>query len=387
MTHPARTLCLLYVLSLACGRTGIVMNVHPDADQDEGRAQDDAWDVSSAPDSAAAPDGSDSVDAKASCALLSKGPVDWPVVELVVDGSASMAATASGIQTTWEVTREALKRVISSLTPASPAVGLTVFPNGADCTLGSVVVPASPITGQSQAVLLAALDGVVPGGGRSPTPALTLARADSSKTFPNGLALSPFKTLILLTSGGPDPSSVCPGLDQSAAALTTQVLSAYENGARTWVLALPGSTSSLDLLTEVARLGCGQSGASDAPLCFSNCDQGDSSGALIESSLNCILAGGTFSGNQCIPGMGDPSSVACTYPLTYLPANANRNDVTVSMSVGTDAPRLVPRTVCESDADGWNYSSDGEAIVFCGRACSDTAGAWKVSIAFGCTPE
>jgi hypothetical protein len=386
MSCLPRLLCFACALSLACGRTSAGKNSRWDAGQDDGsdERQGDAQDALLAPDLNLGPD---SIDGKRSCGTLTMGPLKWPVVELVVDRSVSLQAPVAEGQSGWKVTRDALERVISRLTPASPAVGLTLFPNSGDCTVAPVAVPAAPITDQTKAGLIAALDQVLPGGARSPAAALALAEADATKVFPGGLTLSPFKTLILLTAGAPDPSPLCTGQDNSVAALLAQVQSAYQRSARTWVLAIPGAASSLDVLREVADFGCGLSGLPDASshsVCLRDCDQGSASGTLIESGLECILYGGSLDGNECVPPPYDYGYRSCAIPLPSFSADVDLDDVTVLMTIGVSPARVVPRVDCSSNADGWDYTPDDQHIVLCGQACADAAATWYESVTFGC---
>ena len=389
MKKALRLSCLLTTLLLACGRTGVGKSNHPDAGQGEGRdeAQDYPQEAFRAADSATGIDSLGSIDGKRTCGTFRAGYGEWPVVELVVDRSTALQAPAVGSQSGWEITRAALKRVISRLTPTSPAIGLTLFPNSGDCTVAPITVPATPITDQTKADLIAALDGVLPGGARSPATALALAQDDAdTRVFPNGLRLSPFKTLILLTAGAPEPSPVCGVQDDAIAALKNQVRSAYGNNARTCVFDLPGTGSARDVLVEVAELGSGSSGVLDAsspPTCFRDCDQGLESGPLLETGIECILDQGTLSGDECIPNYGDYGS--CVLSLPDLPADADRNNVTVVMTTGASPTRAVPHVDCSSSgADGWDYSSNGRAVIFCGQACEDALAAWYESVTFGC---
>ena len=153
---------LLAILLLACGRTGSVRRSPPDASQDQGQ---DAWQPDASQDQGQDACCSGDLDASdlAGCrtCITLQGSSTWPVVELVVDTSATMqdAVTGAG-QSSWELTRDTLKRVISRLTPASPAMGLTLFPNQGDCFSAPIAVPAAPISAQTRAQLIA--PGVVP---------------------------------------------------------------------------------------------------------------------------------------------------------------------------------------------------------------------------------
>ena len=151
---------LLAILLLACGRTGSVRRSQPDANPDQGQDACCTGDLTA----------SDLAGGR-TCAVL-QGSSTWPVVELVVDTSISMqdAVTGTG-QSGWELTRDTLKRVISRLTSASPAMGLTLFPNRGDCVSAPIAVPAAPISAQTQAQLIAALDSVASPMGARPTAA------------------------------------------------------------------------------------------------------------------------------------------------------------------------------------------------------------------------
>ena len=46
--------------------------------------------------------------------------------------------------------------------------------------------------------------------------------------------------------------------------------------------------------------------------------------------------------------------------------------------------RVVPRVDCSADADGWDFSPNRDAVIFCGKACVDATAAWYQSVTFGC---
>jgi hypothetical protein len=142
MSCLLRPLCFACALSLACGRTSAGRN-RWDAGQDGGsdERQGDAQEALLAPDLNF---GLDSIDGKKSCTTLTMGPLEWLVGGLVVDRSVSLQAALAEGQRGWNVTRDALERVISRITPASPAVGLTLLPNSGDCLVGYLVRPWSP---------------------------------------------------------------------------------------------------------------------------------------------------------------------------------------------------------------------------------------------------
>lgn len=386
MRWMVRILVALPSLLPACGRTGVRQVSHHDA----GRARA----VDATPDSPSAAEvalpQTDGGDARQVCAIYRRGPLDWPVVELVVDGTAA-PKPAPGIGVTgWEITREVLRRIIVDLTPASPAVGLTIVPSEGDCTTRSVAVPAAPIDEQSKAALLAAIGGPIPDGPRSLAGALVLAAADASKTFTNGLKLSPFKTVVWLSAGAPEGASNCGSAEDLAADLLVETQKNAENNTRTFVLALPGAGSARDLLAEVSDIGCVSTAAPDASLphyCFADCDRGLESGTRMEEALRCILAGGAFDGDACVY-VGDYPAYQCFLSLGYLPAQANSDNVTVTMTIGTSPPLMVPHVSCDTAAaNGWDWTPDHSAILLCGPACTNAYGSWDQTVTINCEGE
>jgi hypothetical protein len=384
MKWMVRIVVALPLLLPSCGRTGTGQVSHLDA----GRA----WTADAMPDSPSVADvagpPADGGTARQICGTYRRGPREWPVVELVVDGTSTPRPGAGVGVTGWEVTREALRRVIVDLTPASPAVGLTIYPSRGDCTTSSVTVPAAPINEQSKAALLVAIGGAIPDGPRSPTGALALAVADASKTFANGLTLSPFKTVVWLSAGAPEGTSHCGSAEDLAADLLVQARKDSDNQARTFVLALPGAGPARDLLTEVSDLGCVPTADPDASLphyCFADCDRGPDSGARIEEALRCVLAGGAFDGDACAVFIGDYPASQCFLALGDLAAQANPDEVTVTMTVGTSPPLVVPQVSCEAAAaDGWEWAPDHTAIRLCGPACTQAYGSWDQTVTFRC---
>lgn len=381
VSRTLRLPCLVVVLSLACGRTHLgtpgVLDGGPDQGRDQAR---DHTHEDASP-------GTDAIDGEPGCGSMER-TFEWPVVELVVDRSASLAAPAAGGQSAWQITREALARVISRLTPASPAIGLTLFPNHGDCTEAPVAVPAAPITEETKAALLAALAAVQPGGARSPASALALAQADATKVFANGLKLSSLKTLILLVGGAPDPSAVCGDSTDPVAALQSQLATAYEKSAITWVLALPGAASARGLLEQIARRGClpiTESYPEDLPVCFRDCDQGEGSGTMLEEGIECILRGGGFYENACVTDNNRERGYrSCFFSILDTAADVDWDATTVTMTIGTAAPRVVPRADCDLTADGWEYTDGGKAIHYCSRTCAEVAGAWHERVTLFC---
>jgi hypothetical protein len=391
MSPPLRLAYLLTMLSVACGRTGLT-RVNLDAGQDLPRneVQDSLSDADAPPDVAIASDGLSAVDGRRVCGTVQMGPQPWPVLEWVVDTSSSMQAPVSGTgQNGWEVTRDALKQVISGLSSASPAIGLTLFPNRGDCTVAPVAVPAAPITEAAKAALVAALDRVgQPAGGRSTAPAFALAQEDATGTvLSNGLTFGP-ATVLLLTAGPPEQTPLCGEQQDPFLALETEVRAARARFVPTCVFALPGTGGSRDALIDIAKAGAGVSDVPDASslwYCFRDGNRGPDSGSFLKTGIECILGGGTVDGDDCIPNYGDFRHGSCVLSIPDLPVDADRDKVTVTMSVGASPTREVLHVDCSSaGADGWDYSSNGRGIIFCGRACDDAQAAWYQSAIFGC---
>jgi hypothetical protein len=387
-----RLVFLLAIVSLGCGRTGAGRiawdgGSHEPLDQAQAVAQETAPAV----DLGGGSDGSEVVPDGPSCGATVALTRDVPVIEILVDTSEPMGVLvpATG-QSRWELTRDALKQVISSLTSASPAVGLTFFPHPDDCSLSPPSVPAVPITEQSRAQLLSALDSVsVPAGARSTTAAFALAQADvTGKVFPNGLVLSP-AIMVLLTAGAPDPSPSCGPPGDPALGLKSQARTAFAAGQPTCVFALPGAGDARDLLVDVARLGAGVSDSPDAAppaYCFQDCEQAADPASCLSTGIRCILDLGVPAGDKC--DIAIPSSPqSCFVPLSTLPDFVDLDTAQVSVTTGTSLPRVVPRVDCQSaQADGWDFDreSAGKTLILCGQSCSDFMGAWSYTITFGC---
>ena len=369
---------LLAILLLACGRTGTVRRSQPDASQDQGQ---DAC----CPGDLAASD----LAAGRNCLVLEVS-VRWPAIELVVDTSASVqdAVTGTG-QNGWELTRDALKRVILRLTPASPAMGLTLFPNQGDCVSAPIAVPAAPISEQTRAQLVAALDSVaIPAGARPTAAALALAQTDATgKVFANGLSLQPW--LVLLTAGTPDSSPACGAFGDPILALKDQAQAAWEEArVPTCVFALPGAGPARDTLSEVAKAGVGAPlDAGPLSYCFEDCDQGASAASILETGLECVLAGELPNGGDCLPTISGDFPRSCFVSLPGLSAaNVDPGNVTVVITLGAASPRVVPQVDCSSAAaDGWDFGPDRQSVTFCGQSCSDFLASWSYSITVGCT--
>lgn len=365
---------LAAILLLACGRTGTARLSHPDASQDQ--VLDGTGDLAA-----------DNLDGSRNCGVVWSS-ASWPVIELVVDTSASMQGAVTGTgQSSWELTRDALKRVISRLTPASPAIGLTLFPNQGDCVRAPIVVPAAPISEQTQAQLMAALDSVAFPAGARPTPAaLALAQADATgKVLANGLVLWP-EWLVLLTAGAPDLPPACGAVGDPIVALRDQAKAAWEAMAPTCVFALPGAGPARPALIDVAKTGANVTpDAGPLSYCFDDCDQGASAASILETGLECFLAGGIPDGSECVGGTGDLRR-GCVVPLpSPLFPDADLDNVTVVITSGAAPSRVVPRVDCSSAAaDGWDLGSARKLVTFCGNSCSDFLGSWSYSITFGC---
>ena len=370
---------LAAILVLACGRTGTVRRSQPDASQDQGQDACCAGDL-------AATD----VDGGSELLRPPGGEVLWPVIELVVDISASMQDPVTGTgQSGWEMTRDTLKRVISRLTPASPAIGLTLFPNQGDCVSAPMAVPAAPISEQTRAQLIAALDSVaIPVGARPTAAALALAQTDATgKVFANGPSLQPW--LVLLTAGTPDSSPACGAFGDPILALKDQAQAAWEKArVPTCVFALPGAGPARDTLIEVAKAEAGATlDAGSSWYCFEDCDQGASAASILETGLECVLAGGFANGSDCLPttsGEGEPRSCFVLAPSLSAP-NVDPDNVTVVITPLAASPRVVPRVDCSSAAaDGWDFGPDRRSVTFCGQSCSDFLASWSYSITVGC---
>ena len=380
---------LLAILLLACGRTGSVRRSQPDASQDQGQ---DAWQPDASQDQGQ--DACCSGDLAASdlaggrtCVTL-QGSSTWPVVELVVDTSATMQEAVTGtVQSSWELTRDTLKRVISRLTPASPAMGLTLFPNQGDCVSAPIAVPAAPISAQTRAQLIAALDSVaLPVGARPTAAALSLAQTDAtSKVFANGLSLQPW--LVLLTAGTPDSSLACGAVGDPILALQDQAKAAWQAREPICVFALPGAGPARDTLIDVAKAGAGATlDAGSLPYCFEDCDQGASAASILETGLECVLGGGLANGSDCFPTSYEDSPRSCFVSFPGLSApNVDPDNVTVVITPVAASPRVVPRVDCSSaTADGWDPGPARRSVTFCGQSCSDFLASWSYSITAGC---
>jgi hypothetical protein len=309
-------------------------------------------------------------------------------VELVVDTSISMqdAVTGTG-QSGWELTRDTLKRVISRLTSASPAMGLTLFPNRGDCVSAPIAVPAAPISAQTQAQLIAALDSVAsPMGARPTAAALALAQTDATgKVLADGLLLQPW--LILLTAGTPDLSPACGASGDPILALQDQAKAAWQARVPTCVFALPGAGPARDKLIDVAKAGVGATlDAGSLPYCFEDCDQGASAASILETGLECVLAGGLANGSDCLPTSYEDSPKSCfvSFPGLSDPT-VDPDNVSVVITPVAASSRVVPRVDCSSaTADGWDPGPDQRSVTFCGQSCSDFLASWSYSITVDC---
>jgi hypothetical protein len=368
------------------GGTGITIAVG-----DSGAAGVDSMEAAGMAGAAGAP----SLDPSEACALSTDTVEAIPsVLQLVVDTSGSMDwppgwAPANPDDskppgaTKWEITRDALRNAVDSLSD-DVTLGATFFPDTTDddpdslCLRNEVALPLGVLgatSSKQRSAWSAALDAIVPNGA-TPTEGaylFGLEQLDQNESPGN-------RFLLLITDGTPTCTLDCectednvpvdsgPLIDDAAAALA--------QGIRTFVIGSPGSEDARHVLSALAR-----EGGTAQPDCS---DDGP-----VYCHLDMTTAPDLAKGLAAALDQIAANLRSCEYPIPAPPnlRTLDRNLVNVLLTPSHGKTRTVGRdpskTACNQ---GWQYSSDGSSILLCGdtcRAAQEDVGA-KVEILFGC---
>lgn len=326
----------------------------------------------------------------AACAGWSAEPETQPaVLQLVVDTSLSMNDTPGGrrqrgAETKWEITRDALKEVVSTL-PEELAVGLFFYPNmptqGSStprpydaCVNTDEGIAVAPLDDQHRARLIDALDDQEPDGW-TPTHGAYFHSLETSllpSEYPGQ------KYLLLITDGLPTLTLECEGDIGSnspdpvdAGPIVDEVARARGDGVRTFLIGSPGSEGGREWMSEAAiqgataRAGCQVDGA---PYCHMDMTTAPDFGAALRAGLNQVTG-----------------EISCTYDVPEPPPGQTIDPALVNLIVTSSAgsSQLVLQDSMGDCAEGWRLM--GNQVVLCDGTCSRVqADGASLQLLFGC---
>jgi hypothetical protein len=347
-------------------------------------------DSSNEPDSGGAPT---TVSPDDACATSTDNATPLPtILQLVVDTSGSMDwppgwrpsspddSKPAGA-TKWEITRDALLTAVESLSP-DVALGVNFYPNvqqqGSTCLLNEAAVPLRRLGAAGSAARgrwQDAIGGVDPVGA---TPTHGAYRFGLTQLVATDLPGTKF--VLLITDGTPTCTVDCvcteDDLPVDSAPLLEEAATALADDIRTFVIGSPGSEATRELLSQLAVVG----GTPDA-----GCSPSGPHYCHFDMTSAPDLASGLAEALETIA----TQLRSCEYPIPAPPdgqaLDLDRVNVLYTPPGGT-AVTIARDPSSTSCQEGWQYSSEADRIVLCGRACEQvrTDATGTVELLFGC---
>jgi hypothetical protein len=284
----------------------------------------------------------------------------------------------------WEVTREALRGALDSLSgKPNVSVGISVFPKPDD--IQNCLVAEAPdvaierLDTPHRVAIDAFLDGVVPRGDTPIAGTSILGYRYLSDRIRSGELTG--NTFVVLFTDGAETCDV-QYLDQL---VDHDVPLATRFNIKTFVIGAPGSEDGRALLSQVAYNGL-------TPRTES-CDHSDalatSGDCHFDMTTSTDFAGELASALQSIAG---DASLSCQLDIPRNPSGGgvdlNQVNVTFTPGAGDVIAVLRDDSSCEGGADGWQYSADGTKIVLCGPVCDRARNeGGQIDIVLGCPTQ
>jgi hypothetical protein len=283
--------------------------------------------------------------------------------EFVVEASESMKEPALGSTLSrWQVVKEALAGFVRWL-PQRVLLGLVVVPADGQCSTASVEVPLAPTTPEHAERLVAALEGVEPGGGEPVDDAVHVA-VDDLEAGASSTGARP--ALVLVLDDMPSSTAGCRGGGELNDALVLELRNALNADAMLGVLifGLTGDDEARQSLVSLSDaidyawfFDCGL--AMPQPY-----DDGPGAAVTLQARFERLL----YDVN--------PPDVSCTVNVPELLEHPSVDLSRMTLSLTENGVRTesldVPRDQeCESGKAGWRLEERGDAITLCGSLCSD----------------
>jgi hypothetical protein len=314
------------------------------------------------------------------------------VVQMVIDTSGSMNWDEDGDQSPgfgnskWDITSEALIAAVKKL-PASVAVGLNFYPNGAseqgnDCINNEIGLPIALLgdaNSRQRRNFNAAIALAFPNGG-TPTHA---AFEFGSKTV-KASQLNGKKFVLLITDGVPTFRLDCSGDGMTGvenAPLIAAVKAAHDaDGISTFVIGSPGSDEARGDLSQMASVGgTAKAGCSDSGPSYCHLDMTES------NDFAAALAAGLAE----VAGAIGTCEYAVPSPPTGLELDTSLVNVLLTKGDGTRSS--IPQDAKGDCASGWQYDDPAAPtkITLCGSDCEAVKAdqSAKIDVIFGCKTE
>ncbi len=326
-----------------------------------------------------------------------EGEVLPSLIQLVVDVSSSMDATAPGTnQTKWEVTRDLLLEGIVGVEgpglPASVSVGMLFYPNqpGVEATEDPQDVSACVNTSEFVApqllggptdphreLIRTALENVV-------TEQWTPTHDALRYALQQGIEATQFagnRFLLLITDGAPTISLDCTQQGRGAGGvdpepIVQEITTAAENGIRTFLIGSPGSEANRDWMSRAAVIG------GTAP---DGCNVAGPVGEYCHMDMTIAddFTEALREGLARIAGVITP----CSYQVGVPPAGQtiDQNAINVVMTHGDGSTKLIVRDDIGDCDEGWQLVGEDE-IRLCPTSCAEAQAepTTNVELAFGC---
>ncbi|HEX4339710.1 MAG TPA: vWA domain-containing protein [Polyangiaceae bacterium] len=330
------------------------------------------------------------------------------VLELVIDTSGSMNDRAPGTnQSKWNVTHDALKSALDSLT-ANTGVGVLYFPDKnttasqpsgtgtdtprppTDCVNlnAQIAIDLLGATGtQHRTQVSTSLDTIMgPAGG---TPTHDAFHAGVGAIEATKLPGSRF--IVLITDGQPTFLSGCRGTGnvtqpQDPTPILDDVKAAMAQGVRTFVIGSPGSeevgvpiySDAREWLSMAASLGgTALPGCSDKGPNFCHFDMTKTTN--FSQALKDVLS-------QIV---GTVLSCSYTLPTPTGGGTLDKTKVNVVFTPKGGKSQLIEQSPSATCTDGWRYSDDGNHVELCSNTCKtvQASDGPEVDVLFGCATQ
>lgn len=346
---------------------------------------------------------------KAACAGDTARTEPLPsVLELVVDTSGSMNDRAPGTQQSkWQVTHDALKSALDSLT-AQTGVGVLYFPDKntspskpagdgtdmprppTDCVNLNAQIPIDLLgaTGAAHRTQVSmSLDTINGPSGGTPTHDAFHAGVQAIEAT----KLPGSRFIVLITDGQPTFLSGCRGTGstqdpQDPTPILDDVKTARMAGVRTFVIGSPGSeqvgvpiySDARQWLSMAASLGgTALPGCSDTGPNFCHFDMTKTTN--FSQALRDVLT-------QIVGTV-----LSCSYSLPN-PTNGgtlDKSKVNVVFTPKGGKSQLIEQAPDGMCTDGWQYSTDGTHVNLCANTCKQVqaADSPEVDVLFGCSTQ